>query len=56
MAPTMAKEKPGGSGHNAAVLARLRAMRGPGESYSDALLRLAGEDANEALWQGLVTE
>ena len=43
MAPTMAKEKPGGSGHNAAVLARLRAMRGPAESYSDALLRLAGE-------------
>lgn len=25
------------------VVARLRAMRGPGESYSDALLRLAGE-------------
>jgi hypothetical protein len=27
MPPTMAKEKPGGSGHDAAVLARLRAMR-----------------------------
>jgi hypothetical protein len=26
-----------------AVLARLRAMRGPGESYSDAILRLAAE-------------
>ena len=24
---------------------RLRAMRGPGESYSDVILRLAGEDA-----------
>jgi hypothetical protein len=43
MAPTMAKEKPGGSGHNAAVLARLRAMRGLGESYSDVILRLAAE-------------
>jgi hypothetical protein len=30
MAPRMAKEKPGGLGHNEAVLARLRAMRGPG--------------------------
>ena len=26
-----------------AVVARLRAMRGPGESYSDAILRLAAE-------------
>jgi hypothetical protein len=43
MAPTMANEKPGGSGHNAAVLARLRDKRGPGESYSDVILRLAGE-------------
>jgi hypothetical protein len=25
-----------------AVLARLRAMRGPGESYSDVILRLVG--------------
>jgi hypothetical protein len=42
----MAKEKPGGSEHNAAVLARLRAMRGPGEGYSDVILRLAsGEQA-----------
>jgi hypothetical protein len=41
MAPTMTKEKPGGLGHNAAVLARLRALRGPGESYSDVILRLA---------------
>jgi hypothetical protein len=39
MAPTMAKEKPGGSGHNAAVLARLKALRGPGESYSDVIIR-----------------
>jgi hypothetical protein len=39
----MAKEKPGGSKHNAAVLARLRALRGPGESYSDVTLRLAAE-------------
>ena len=28
-------------GTNAAVLDRLRAMRGPGESYSDVILRLA---------------
>jgi hypothetical protein len=41
MAPTMAKEKLGGSGHNAAVLARL--IRGPGEHYSDVILRLAAE-------------
>jgi hypothetical protein len=41
MAPTMAKEKPGGSGHNAAVLARLKALRGPGESYSDVILWVA---------------
>ena len=27
-----------------AILARLRAMRGPGESYSDVILRLAEED------------
>jgi hypothetical protein len=40
----MAKGKPGGSGHNVAILARLRAMRGPGESYSDVILRLAEED------------
>ena len=33
MAPTMAKEKPGSSGHNAAVLARLRAMCGPGRVF-----------------------
>jgi hypothetical protein len=39
----MAKEKPGGSGHNAAVLARLKALRGPGESYSDVIIRLASE-------------
>jgi hypothetical protein len=26
------------------VVARLRAMRGPGESYSDAILRLVGMD------------
>jgi hypothetical protein len=26
-----------------AVVDRLRAMRGPGESYSDVILRLAGE-------------
>jgi hypothetical protein len=26
-----------------AVLARLRAMRGPGESYSDVIIRLAGQ-------------
>ena len=45
MAPTMAKEKSGGLGHNAAVLARLRAMRGPGESYSDAMLRLVEMEA-----------
>ena len=42
MAPTMAKEKPGGSGHNAAVVARLRAMRGP---YSEVILKLAVEGA-----------
>jgi hypothetical protein len=42
----MAKEKPGGSGHNAAVLARLRAMRAPGKSCSDVIFRLvaAGRD------------
>jgi hypothetical protein len=28
-----------------AVLARLRAMRGPGESYSDVIIRLAAGDA-----------
>jgi hypothetical protein len=28
-------------GHNAAVLDRLRALRGPGESYSDVIPRLA---------------
>jgi hypothetical protein len=39
----MAKEKPGGSERNAAVLGRLRAMRWPGESYSDVILRLAAE-------------
>jgi hypothetical protein len=43
MAPTLAQEKPGGSGHNAAVLARQRALRGPGKSYSDVILRLAAE-------------
>ena len=41
MALTMAKEKPEGWGHNAAVLDLLRAKRGPGESYSDVILRLA---------------
>ena len=42
----MAKEEPGGSEHNAVVLARLRAVRGPGEGYSDVILRLAaGEQA-----------
>ena len=46
MAPTMAKEKPGGSGHNAAVVDRLEAMRGPGESFSDVILRIAGRDLN----------
>jgi hypothetical protein len=45
MAPTMAKEKRGGSGHNAAVLARLRAKRGPGESYSDVILKIAEREA-----------
>jgi hypothetical protein len=29
-----------------AVVARLRAMRGPGESYSDVILRLAAEGAS----------
>jgi hypothetical protein len=53
MAPTMAKEKPGGSAHDAAALARLRSMRGLRESYSDALLPLAGSDTNDARWQGL---
>jgi hypothetical protein len=43
----MAKEKPGGSGHNAAVLARLKVLRGPGESYSDVIFRVAkGESGN----------
>jgi hypothetical protein len=46
MAPTMAKEKPGGSGHNAAVVARLRALRGPGESYSYAILPIVETDAS----------
>ncbi len=44
MAPTMAKEKPGGSAHNAAVLDRLRSLRGPGESYTDVILRLASKE------------
>ena len=56
MAPTMAKEKSGGSGHSAAVLARLRALRGPGESYSDAILRLVGERRQRSAVAGLVTE
>jgi hypothetical protein len=30
-----------------AVVDRLRAMRGPGESYSDVILRLEGEGAGE---------
>ena len=30
----------------AAVVDRLRAMRGPGESYSDVILRLARLEAN----------
>jgi hypothetical protein len=49
----MAKEKPGGSAHDAAALARRRSMRGLRESYSDALLPLAGSDTNDARWQGL---
>ena len=43
MPPTTAKEKPGGLGHNAAILARLKAMRGPGESYSDVILKRTKE-------------
>ena len=31
-----------------AVVDRLRALRGPGESYSDVILRIAGDDASEA--------
>jgi hypothetical protein len=30
---------------NRAVVSRLKAMRGPGESYSDVILRLAAEGA-----------
>jgi hypothetical protein len=42
MALTMAKEKCRKvHGHNTAVLNRLRALRRSGESYSDAILRLA---------------
>ena len=48
MAPTMAKEKPGGSAHNAAVLDRLRSLRGPGESYTDVILRLASKRTIDA--------
>jgi hypothetical protein len=44
----MAKEKPLGSGHNAAVLARLRAARGRGESYSYAIFRIVRTDASRA--------
>jgi len=40
----MAKEKPGGSGLNAAVLVRLRAMREPEESYSEVILRLVASE------------
>jgi hypothetical protein len=47
MAPTMAKEKPGGSGRNAAVLARLKALCGPGESYSDVILWVASDGGEE---------
>jgi hypothetical protein len=43
----MAKEKPGGSGHYAAVLDRLRYLRGPRESDSDVILRLAAETFEE---------
>jgi hypothetical protein len=32
-----------------AVVARLRAMRGPGESYSDVILRLAKETSDVAV-------
>ena len=46
MAPTMAEEKPGGSGHNAAVVARLRAMRGRGESHTEVILRLVEQEAH----------
>jgi hypothetical protein len=28
-----------------AVVNRLRAMRGPGETYSDAIMRIAGQEA-----------
>jgi hypothetical protein len=28
-----------------AVVARLRAMRGPGESYGDAIIRISGQEA-----------
>jgi hypothetical protein len=31
-----------------AVVARLRAMRGPGESYSDAILKLVGMEGASA--------
>jgi hypothetical protein len=33
---------------DSAVLARLRSLRGPGESYSDVILRLAGEGESRA--------
>ena len=32
-------------GLEAAMVDRLRAMRGPGESYSDVILRIAGQEA-----------
>jgi hypothetical protein len=48
MAPTMAKEKPGGSGHSAAVVARLEAMRGRGESYTEVILRLVEQEGSHA--------
>jgi hypothetical protein len=32
------------------VLAKLKALRGPGEDYSDAILRVAEAHAGRALW------
>jgi hypothetical protein len=43
----MAKEKPRGAGTQCGCLDRLTAARGPGESYSDVILRLAKGDGGE---------
>ena len=44
MAPNDGEEKLGGLGHNAVVLARLRAMRWSRDSYNDVILRIAAAE------------